>query len=479
MTIIVGPLSGGDSGSGVDASEAFIFKQDFTAVDRATAESDRDTYYTNNPLELGEMDTNLNWFITLSFIDLGVSRVLAQVRRSGTWATLGSSSEIDFTNMTDGEVAIYNQATGKLVGRDVFIDEAGSLTVGTNSLSLGQVHTMSSGYENVMFRNDVSETPYHPVWQDASISGNEIPTARIYSAPLLTREVVPENGDDKSGSVSNPDYVGIPSTNDRLFSIYLESVTTITNVTATLVDIATGNNVYRIELGTLTADTEKQVVLNVPIDVRTSINNRLEIRSPDGIVTLKADVTNTYPWLAFDVRSWEDLAVAITEDIKGGYATYADLNTHTTPIPTLPNVWTNITNDGLGDQTDLLHLPPNVTSLWDTFHNKLLITELKPSDIVEIRLDFSVVPSRNNTIVDLELEVNIKDSLGVVVEVISLPFFTNQLGRGAGVSYDFSSTKSYGLQNDTIIDMTDTFIKVRTTRNCNVTVDRIYVEVRR
>ena len=172
-------------------------------------------------------------------------------------------------------------------------------------------------------------------------------------------------------------------------------------------------------------------------------------------------------------------ALAVYDNIKGGYATYSDLNTQSNPILTSPSVWTLITNDGNGDQTDLLHLPPDVTSLWDTTENKLSITELNPSDILEVRIDFSVTPSRNNTVVDLEFEVNIKDLDGVVVQTVSLPFFTNQLGRGAGIKYDFSSTKSYGLQSDTIVNDTDSFIKIRTTRNCSVIVDRIYVEVRR
>lgn len=172
-------------------------------------------------------------------------------------------------------------------------------------------------------------------------------------------------------------------------------------------------------------------------------------------------------------------ALAVYENVKGGYATYSDLITQNTPIITTPNVWTLITNDGNGDQTDLLHLPPNVTSLWDTTENKLSITELTPSNILEVRVDFSVTPSRNNTVVDLEFEVNIKDAEGVVVQTIPLPFFTNQLGRGAGIKYDFSSTKSYGLQSDTIVKDTDIFIKIRTTRDCSVVVDRIYIEVRR
>ncbi len=313
MTIIVGPPQG-EIGEGVNPAEAFIFKQDFTASDRATAELDRDAYYIANPSELIELDANPNWFITLTFQDLGVSTVVAQVRRSGVWATLGGSSGVDFSNMTDGEVAIYDQATGKLIGRDVFIDEAGSLVVGTNSLSLGQVHTMSSGYENVMFSNDVTGSTFHPTWQNATVGGDETPTARMYTAPMQPKVVIPDNGDDKTGQISSPDYTGSPSVDERLFSIYVEAVASITNVVANLVDVASGERVYRVDLGDLVADVETKVAFNVPIDVKIGVSNRIEIRSDDGIVTLKADVTDTYPWIAFDVQPWEDKPVGLVED---------------------------------------------------------------------------------------------------------------------------------------------------------------------
>ena len=299
---------------GVDPAEAFIFKQDFTSVDRSTAESARDAYYIANLSELLELDANPNWFITLTFQDLGVSTVVAQVRRSGVWATLGGSSGVDFSNMTDGEVAIYDQTTGKLIGRDVFIDEAGSLTVGTNSLSLGQVHTMSSGYENVMFSNDVTSKIFHPTWQNATIGDDETPVARMYTETLQVKSVIPENGDDKTGQISSPDYTSNPTTDERLFSIYVEAVASITNVVVDLVDITSGSRVYRIDLGDLIADVETRVTFKVPIDVKLGTTNRIEFRSEDGIVTLKADSTNTYPWIAFDVQPWEDKPVGLVED---------------------------------------------------------------------------------------------------------------------------------------------------------------------
>jgi hypothetical protein len=312
MAIIVGHSVGGGS---INPSEAFIFKKDFTAVDRTSAESDRDAHYLANPSELIELDANPNWFITLTFQDLGVSTVVAQVRRSGVWATLGGSSGVDFSNMTDGEVAIYDQTTGKLIGRDVFIDEAGSLVVGTNSLSLGQIHTMSSGYENVMFSNGVTGSIFHPTWQNATIGADETPTARMYTSSLQPKVVVPENGDDKTGSVSTPDYTGSSSVNERLFSVYVEAVASITNVVANIIDVASGEKVYRVDLGDLVADVETKVDFKVPIDVKVGVSNRIEIRSDDGIVTLKADTTNTYPWIAFDVQPWEDRPVALIEDV--------------------------------------------------------------------------------------------------------------------------------------------------------------------
>lgn len=477
MTIIVGPPQGGGNGSGgVDPAEAFIFKKDFTAVDRATAESDRDIYYAANPSELTELDNNPNWFITLTFQDLGVATVVAQVRRSGVWATLGGSSGIDFSNMTDGEVAIYNSTAGKLEGRDVFINESGSLVVGTNSLSLGQVHTMSSGYENVMFVNNVTDTVFHPTWQDATLGGDETPKARIYSSPLQPKVVIPENGDDKTGSVSSPDYTGSPVVDERLFSVYVEAVASITNVVANLIDVASGEQVYRVDLGDLVADVETKIDFNVPIDVKTGVSNRIEIRSPDGIVTLKADATNTYPWLAFDVQPWEDKDVGLVENLKGGYGSYSDVNTETFPITTVASVWTQLTNDGLGVGTDVAYLPPNVTQLWDTTLNQFDISELKLGDTATVRADIVVTPSQNNTIIELELLVNLRDGGGTLVGTEQLAFGTEILGQGAGVNYEVSEVKTFGVGNQYAING-EALVRIKTNRPCDVEVKRFFLGV--
>lgn len=473
---ILPPNSGNTGAGGVDPAEAFLFKNDFTAANRGVAESDRDVYYAANPADLIALDANPNWFITLTFIDLGVSTVVAQVRRSGVWATLGGSSGIDFSNMTDGEVAIYDLSTGKLVGRDIFVDETGSLTVGTNSLSLGQVHTMSSGYENVMFRNDITNKVYHPIWQNATEGADEKPIARVYSAPLQNRVVVSDNGDDKTGSVSSPNYTGSPSTNERLFSIYLEAVASITNVVASLIDTSSGDLVYRVDIGDLVANVETEVAFNVPIDAISGVSNRIEIRSDDGIVTLKADVTNTFPWLAFDVQPWADKTVGLVDNLKGGYGSYSDVNTITTPITTTSGVWTNLTNDGNGAATDLLHFPPNVTSLWNVSLNQLDISELVLGDTVTIRADIVNTPSRNNTIIDLELMVNLRNIGGTLLATEHLAFGTEILGQGAGVTYQMSEVKTFGISSQSAI-YGEAFIRIRTDRPCDVEVKRFFIGV--
>jgi hypothetical protein len=338
VTIILGNLNGIND---VDPSEAFIFKKDFTAIDRVTAEADRDAYYASNPSELTELDNNLNWFITLTYQDLGANLVVAQVRRSSIWADLGASSGIDFSELTDGEVAIYDQTSGKLLGRDIFVNEEGILTVGTNSISFGGAHKIASGYENIYLSNTFNHREYHPVWQDGSIDGDPTPSMRLYTTPLQNRVILVENGDDKSGSLSSPDYTANNAINTRIFAIYVESVNTIDNVYMTLTDITSGIEVYKQPLGLLTSGIEKRVVFQPPLDSLISTSAILRIRSTDGIVTLKADTTNTYPWIAFDYREWEDQPLGAE---KQAFLVSTNDTLLISDNPLTPTTWTGLSS---------------------------------------------------------------------------------------------------------------------------------------
>lgn len=251
---------------------------------------------------------------------------------TGVGGGFGQSGGIDVSSFQDGEIAVYDDTKQELEGRNVFVDEFGLLTVGTNSIALGSAHIMSSGYENVFFENQFTDKQYYPVWQEGTINADETPFARMYTTALIVRTITPENGDDKTGTVTNPSYTSSSTNNGRVFALYVEASVTMTNCFADLVDIASGSLVYRAPLGTLTADVEKRIELVPPFDAMATVVTRLDFVSEDGDIILKADVTNVYPWLAFDSQRFEDKPIALIEDLGGGSGGYLGVFTDLTAL---------------------------------------------------------------------------------------------------------------------------------------------------
>ena len=116
----------------------------------------------------------------------------------------------------------------------------------------------------------------------------------------------------------------------------------------------------------------------------------------------------------------------------GGVADYNDAATTITPIPLIGDVWTSITNDGLGAATNLLYLPPGVTRLMDTSTGEFDFSELTLGSNCFIRNDFSVTPSTNNALLELRYQ------LGTGGGVYTLETIVGRLDSGSGQPYRFS-----------------------------------------
>lgn len=83
--------------------------------------------------------------------------------------------------------------------------------------------------------------------------------------------------------------------------------------------------------------------------------------------------------------------------VRHGWMDYNDLVTATTPL-SIPAtmVYTDLTNDGAGPFTNLVHAPPGVTSLWNTTTNSLDFSELSIGDSIDIRLDLTITTTEKN-----------------------------------------------------------------------------------
>lgn len=106
---------------------------------------------------------------------------------------------------------------------------------------------------------------------------------------------------------------------------------------------------------------------------------------------------------AADLNEIKESVNAIYDD-KGGFANYEDLATITTPIVLTANVWTNITNDKLGPHTTEVYKPAYVTgSLWNTAASKIDFTEVPIGKVVLLKVDFQIVQTANNTILECQI----------------------------------------------------------------------------
>lgn len=97
-----------------------------------------------------------------------------------------------------------------------------------------------------------------------------------------------------------------------------------------------------------------------------------------------------------------------SDNFFGGSFDVADAATVSTPI-TIPGTeaFIQLTNDGLGSQTNNNFAPVGITELWDTTNNEFDFSQLKLGDIVDIRLDINVITASPNTTVGVRLQAGI------------------------------------------------------------------------
>ena len=121
------------------------------------------------------------------------------------------------------------------------------------------------------------------------------------------------------------------------------------------------------------------------------------------------------------------IGTASPDGFSGGWADYADVATTGTPIAVsaVPAV---LTNDGLGVDTNTAYLPiggNGITQLWNTSSNGFDFSDLNVGDMVDIRMDISVIIASTNTVVDVNL---VMGSGGSVV----VPFISDQNYKATG-----------------------------------------------
>jgi len=110
-----------------------------------------------------------------------------------------------------------------------------------------------------------------------------------------------------------------------------------------------------------------------------------------------------------------------------GWAYYQD-STYTSGSPlVVNNARVQLTNDGLGANTEDAYLPNGISALW--IGNK--ITPENVGDAYEIRIDFKAKMSQTNAYGEVQLDIGDGSIINIIKRTITFP-------RGAGVEHSFS-----------------------------------------
>ncbi len=112
-----------------------------------------------------------------------------------------------------------------------------------------------------------------------------------------------------------------------------------------------------------------------------------------------------------------------------GFADYNDTATTGTPIVLTGGVFSLLTNDGLGAQTNVEFLPTGVERLLDTSTGKIDVSDLDLGDYILLRPDFTVTPGTNNQFLTLQY------TLGSGGGAFTIPSPSSRLEQGSGVPH--------------------------------------------
>ena len=163
------------------------------------------------------------------------------------------------------------------------------------------------------------------------------------------------------------------------------------------------------------------------------------------------------------------IASSSGDAFSGGWADYNDTATTGSPIA-VTAVPTALTNNGLGIYTNTSYLPISgngITQLWDTSLSGFDFTALGVGDMLDIRMDISVVIASTNTVVDVNLLMGTGGSVVV-------PFISDQNYKATGT---FEVIRYMGIYIGST-DVRDTLaqLKIEADKNCTCIVHGWYIK---
>ena len=211
----------------------------------------------------------------------------------------------------------------------------------------------------------------------------------------------------------------------------------------------------------------------------------LVVSASNGNVVITNDGTSIFsqPPANIDLPAFNGLYELVTtihgyittvspDGFSGGWADYADVATTGSPISVTASP-TVLTNDGLGVDTNTSYLPVGgngVTQLWNTSSNGFDFSDLDVGDMLDIRMDISVIIASNNTAIDVDLHMG---AGGTVI----VPFISQQNFKTTGT---FEVIRYMGLYIGST-DVRDNLaqLKISSDNNCTCIVNGWYIKATR
>ena len=163
------------------------------------------------------------------------------------------------------------------------------------------------------------------------------------------------------------------------------------------------------------------------------------------------------------------IGTASPDGFSGGWADYEDVATTGSPISVTASPAV-LTNDGLGTDTNTSYLPiggNGITQLWDTSSNGFDFSDLEVGDMVDIRMDITMIIASNNTAVDVDLFMG---SGGSVV----VPFISQQNFKSTG-SFEVIRYMGIYIGSEDVRDNLAQ-LKISADNNCTCTVHGWYIK---
>lgn len=217
--------------------------------------------------------------------------------------TFGLSVDNKLQIKQGSEVIFEQDNTGAFIKREVL--------TGTGSIVLGDIHSIASTGENVVFRNEVSNIVWFPVWQGISDNGQVVlsPTSRNFD---VFSNVEPDGGVG-TGVVPYESNITVSTGNACVLTVSFKVAENLNErLIWTVLDADDGNKEitsFIIDANNWTEGSVQQLNLKYPIfiSVGHTLTSTLKKFTTGQIVNVYNTITSpTKPWRSLGVRAYID-----------------------------------------------------------------------------------------------------------------------------------------------------------------------------